>query len=67
MNITLYTIHCPACIVLRKKLDMAGINYSVVDDINTLNELGYTTFPLLQVDDKLMNFSEANKWLKERV
>ena len=66
MKITLYTIHCPACIILRKKLDMAGILYDVVDDEKILRELGYTQFPLLKVDDTLMNFGDANKWVKER-
>lgn len=67
MKITLYTIHCPACNVLKKKLDAAGIEYTLVDDINVLNNLGYKVFPILNVDGEDLNLSKANQWLKERV
>ena len=67
MKITLYTIHCPACNVLKKKLDAAGIEYTLIDDINVLNNLGYKVFPILNVDGEDLNLSKANQWLKERV
>lgn len=67
MKITLYTIHCPACNVLKKKLDAAGIEYTLVDDINVLNNLGYKVFPILNVDGEDLNLSKANQWLKERI
>lgn len=67
MKITLYTIHCPACNVLKKKLDAAGIEYTLVDDINVLNNLGYKVFPVLNVDGEDFNLSKANQWLKERI
>lgn len=67
MKITLYTIHCPACNVLKKKLDAAGIEYTLVDDINVLNNLGYKVFPVLNVDGEDLNLSKANQWLKERI
>lgn len=66
MKITLYTIHCPACNVLRKKLDQAEIPYDLVDDINVLTSLGYKVFPVLNVDGEDFNLSRANQWLKER-
>jgi hypothetical protein len=30
--VVVYTIHCPACNILEKKLAAAGIDYTVVDD-----------------------------------
>ena len=66
MNIKLYTIHCPQCNVLRKKLDLAGISYTLIDDKEWLRENGYTKFPILEVDGKEYNFTEAIGWLKER-
>lgn len=66
MKIKLYTIHCPQCNVLRKKLDAAGISYSMIDDKEWLIANGYTKFPVLEIDDMKMNFSEAINWLKER-
>lgn len=66
MMITLYTIHCPQCNVLKKKLDIAGISYSIVDDISVLEAMGYDSFPILKVDDKELNYMEAITWLRER-
>jgi glutaredoxin len=66
MKITLYTIHCPQCNVLKKKLDIAGISYSIIDDKDWLRENGYTKFPILEIDGKEYNFTEAIGWLKER-
>ena len=31
--VIVYTIHCPACNVLEKKLQKAGIDYGIVDKI----------------------------------
>jgi deoxycytidylate deaminase len=62
----LYTTHCPRCKVLEKKLQQAGIIYSIVDDRETLLSLGFTEVPMLQINcGKTMNFKEANEWLKE--
>lgn len=62
--IKLYTIHCPQCNVLKKKLDAASISYTLIDDRNWLKENGYNLFPILEVNGKQMNFSEARKWLE---
>lgn len=64
MDITLYTIHCPQCIVLKKKLDIAGITYATVDDKQILTELGYDHFPILKVCDTEMDFYTAKTWLE---
>ena len=66
MMIKLYTIHCPQCNVLRKKLDIAGISYSLIDDKDWLRENGFEKFPILEVDGKTLNYMEAINWLKER-
>lgn len=58
----LYTIDCPSCKVLEKKLEIKGIEYDTVDcRIN--NPKGITQFPQLEVDGNLMNYGDANKWL----
>ena len=66
MMIKLYTIHCPQCNVLKKKLDAAGISYTLIDDKEWLIANGYDKFPILEVDGDQMNFSKAITWLKER-
>ena len=66
MMIKLYTIHCPQCNVLKKKLDIAGISYTLIDDRDWLMANGYDKFPILEVDGNQMNFIQAITWLKER-
>ena len=66
--ILVYTIHCPQCNVLEKKLQQAGLMYSIIDDRDELVKMGIEQFPMMQVDcGPLMNFKEANKWIKEHV
>ena len=66
MNVTLYTIHCPQCTVLQKKLDISKIDYNILDDVEKMKELGFKSAPILVVDDKSYTFSEAVKWIKEQ-
>lgn len=62
----LYSTGCPQCQVLKKKLDNAKIEYSVVTDINIMQKKGFMSVPILEVNDKCMNFIEANNWIKEQ-
>lgn len=65
--ITLYTTHCPRCIVLEKKLNMKGIKYTTVEDITELEKLGIQSVPMLSVDGgDLMDFTTANKWINSQ-
>ena len=66
MMIKLYTIHCPQCNVLKKKLDTAGISYTLIDDQEWLRATGYDKFPILEVDGTQMNYMQAITWLRER-
>ena len=60
MNIVLYSTHCPRCAVLEKKLEAKGIKFEVETSVDDMLALGITQVPMLRVDDKLLNFSEAN-------
>lgn len=64
-NVILYSTGCPKCQVLVKKLDAAGISYSVNTDVNEMLALGVKSAPVLEVDGKLMDFSKANVWLRD--
>lgn len=67
--VTLYTTHCPMCGVLEKKLKASNIEFDTVDDIDTVvnigKENGIMSAPILKVDDKVMGFAEAVKWVNE--
>ena len=61
--ITLYTTHCPKCVVLEKKLRQKGIEFSVVEDIVEMEKMGIHYAPALKVDNELMNFTKAVEWV----
>ena len=63
MKFILYTIHCPACKILQKKLDAKGIKYEIVDDLATLEQRGMRQFPILEVDGNFYEYSDAVKFV----
>ena len=66
--ITLFTTHCPQCNVLEKKLREKNIDFKLVDNEEEVEKVAIEnkiwTTPLLKVDDKVMNFSDAISWLR---
>ena len=63
--ITVYSSStCPKCKVLKMKLDKAGIEYQVNENIEEMNAIGIKTIPMMQVDDQLLDFGEAVKYVK---
>lgn len=63
-DIILYTIGCPACMVLEKKLNSHGISFLKVEDEKEFDRLGIVNFPVLSVNGYLMDFDEAIKAIK---
>lgn len=61
--ITLFSTNCPKCKVLTMKLDKKGINYTKVEDVNTMLAKGIKTAPYLEVDNELMDFTQAVAWV----
>lgn len=62
----LYTIDCPQCKVLEKKLAMKKVPFEISRDMEKMEELGIKFAPALQLDNgDIMNFTQANKWLNE--
>lgn len=66
MNITLYSIGCPKCTVLEKKLNAKNIEFTCNTSIEDMKELGFKSAPILAVDDKYMTFEQAIKWINGR-
>ena len=67
MTVILYSTGCPKCNVLKKKLAEKGIEYSHFTDADKMLEMGFREVPVLSVDGKLMNFTEAVKWINNEV
>ena len=65
--ITIYTTAtCPRCKVLKLKLDQKGIAYEECLDEDRMQALGIQSVPVLSVDDRLLDFSEAVQYINER-
>ena len=65
MNI-LYTTHCPKCNVLETKLKSKNIEFEICEDIDLMLSKGLQQAPYLEVDNELMDFSNAIKWVNEK-
>lgn len=63
--IKLYTIDCPACQVLEKKLIDKNISFEVVKDEAEFDRLKIDVFPVLEINGQLMNYRNAVKWVNE--
>ncbi len=64
-KVILYTSQCPKCEILTEKLNSKGICYEEITDINVMLKKGFDVMPMLEVNDKTMNFVQANKWINE--
>ena len=65
-KVILYTIGCPRCKTLERKLAEAGIAFEPFTDVDEMLKMGMEMVPVLEVEGRKMEFSEAMKWLKER-
>lgn len=64
--ITVYTVGCPRCLILEKKLVQANISYRVCEDKEKMIAKGIDHLPVMEVDGKMLGFAEAVKWINER-
>ena len=63
---TLFSTGCPKCTILKKKLSQKGIEYTEVNDIQQMLDMGLKSVPWLEIDGQMMNFEQANKWINEQ-
>lgn len=63
MKIILYSTNCPRCKVLKAKLEQKKIQYKECTDIEEMLKLNIKMAPILQVDQALLDFSNAIKWI----
>jgi len=55
----LYSNDCPKCKILEAKMNEKGVKYEKISDIEEIKKTGFSSVPLLQNDDKILNFMEA--------
>lgn len=59
----LYSTHCPQCILLEKKIKDKGIDYEEVNDIKVMEEKGFMSAPILEVNGVVMRFKDALNYI----
>lgn len=59
MKIILYTIDCPKCKILEKKLNMNNIQYDICKDTKLMKEKNIQKLPMLSIDERLYSYKEA--------
>ena len=65
-KIILYSTNCPKCNVLEKKLQSKNIDFEICNDVDLMLSKGIQQTPYLEVDNELMDFSKAVKWVNEK-
>ena len=64
---TVYTIpSCGKCKVLKAKLNSKGIEYEECQNVDKMQEMGLTNLPVLEINDELLSFEQALKFVNER-
>ena len=69
MEIVLYSTNCPKCNVMAKMLQDRSIDFKLETDLDIVTKIseesGIMSAPMLGVDGKIMEFSQALKWIRE--
>lgn len=61
MDITLYSIGCPKCTVLKRKMDNKKISYNYINSLDAVIERNFQEVPQLEIDGKVFSFNDARK------
>ena len=64
MKVVFYTIDCPQCLLVERKLKEKCIPYEEKNDIEEMISLGFEHAPILVVDGKRMGVKESLNWIK---
>lgn len=64
-KIILYNNDCPRCKILKERLDANYIKYELCNDTDVMLQKNFMSVPMLEVDNVVMNYTEAIKWMTE--
>lgn len=67
MKVVLYSTNCPKCQVLEKKLNASGVDFEVCGDTDLMQEKGFQSLPMLEVDGETMDFMSAVNWANKKM
>lgn len=64
--IVVYSTHCPQCMSLCKLLEMKHIEYELIENKELMIQLGFKSAPMLKVNEKILDYSQAKEWIKQQ-
>lgn len=64
MKLILYTTNCPKCLILEKKLELKGLNYEKITNLDIMLQKGFMSAPMLEVDEVVMDFKTSFNWIE---
>lgn len=66
MQVILYSMpNCPQCKALKDRLICGNYHFQVIDDIELMLSKGFTHVPMVEINNKIMNYAETIKWMDE--
>lgn len=65
MGVIFYSTNCPKCKVLKAKMNQKGIEYKEVNDVDFMLNKGIKSAPAIEIDGRIMDFSESVKWVSD--
>ena len=65
MKITLYSTGNTESKELEKALRGKNLKYEIVKDVDIMQEKGFMSAPMLEVDEEVMNYVSGRKWISE--
>ena len=63
MEVIFYSTHCPRCNVLETKLKQKNVEYVECNDVVEMEKKGISSVPCLSVNEEIMDFGAAVKWV----
>lgn len=64
-EVILYSTGCPNCRTLKLLLEKHNVTYVESKSVDEVIALGFTRVPVLKVNDKYMEYSEAKDWIEK--
>lgn len=67
MKVILYSTGCPKCRMLEAALKKKDISYEKCEDVQAMIDMGLSEAPALNIDDKILTYTDAMKRVMEEM
>ena len=56
---------CHRCKAIKRILQVNNVEYDEVTDIEIMKNKGFREVPMMEIDEKILDYSSISAWLKE--